>query len=167
MRWSLWIALALGASTATSFAKAPTAPLATAASLGLFAYPKGKQSAAKQSKDESECYSWAQQSTGTDPIRVAMSAPPPSAPAPRSSAGRSAAMGAAGGAVLGKLTGGARRGAAIGAGAGALAGKSSDRQRAEAEAVAQAEQQDWQDQQMEGFRRAFRACLEGRNYSVE
>ena len=72
-------------------------------SLGMIVYPSKGQSAEQQSGDEGECYSWAKQETGIDPIAVA------SAPTEEvSSVGggerlRGAARGAAAGAVIGEI----------------------------------------------------------------
>ena len=71
-----------------------------AASAGVFAYPAKGQKPAKQSQDEAECFNWAKQQSGYDP----MSPPPAPAPAqaadvPSSTADGSRARGALRGAV--------------------------------------------------------------------
>ena len=86
-------------------------------------YPAKGQSAAQQSKDDSQCYSWARQNTGIDPAAVA-SAPVPQETGPAVGGGervRGSLRGAAGGAAIGAIAGGGK-GAAIGAGAGGAAG---------------------------------------------
>ena len=42
----------------------------------IFVYPAKGQSAGQQSKDDTECYAWAKQYTGIDPVRVASTPPP-------------------------------------------------------------------------------------------
>jgi hypothetical protein len=54
---------------------APAPAASPARSIGMFAYPKNKQSADQQLKDENECYASAKQNSGVDP-----QAPPPAAP---------------------------------------------------------------------------------------
>ena len=40
-------------------------------SLGVVAYPSKGQSAGQQNKDEGECFAWAKQQTGIDPMATA------------------------------------------------------------------------------------------------
>ena len=69
-------------------------------SLGVVPYPSKGQSPAQQNKDEGECYAWAKQQTGIDPMAVASAPPPPSGPATGGGERvRGAARGAAGGAA--------------------------------------------------------------------
>jgi hypothetical protein len=152
-----WVVLSLVATVAACAHHAPptvqTPPPDPAASLGLHAYPASGQAPALQQKDERACYSWAQQNTGFDPL-----APSPGA----ASSGRPpAARGAAKGAAVGAVTGSVSRGAALGAATGAVVGRSRGTSDQQQEQQAQIEQQ-----QFEGFRRSFTACLDGRGYSV-
>ena len=58
-------------------AQAP-APKTMSQSLGLVVFPAKGQTADVQQKDESDCYTWAKQQTGYDPV-----APPPAPTAGR------------------------------------------------------------------------------------
>ncbi len=136
-----------------------------ASSLGVAPYPSKGQSAQKQNQDEGECFAWAKQQTGIDPIAAA-SAPPPAA-APAAGGGervRGAARGAVGGAAIGAIAGDAGKGAGIGAVAGTMAGGKQAR-------TNQAAQQQQAQQAKAGasqqFNKAFGACMEGRGYSVK
>lgn len=164
-----------------------------AKSIGMFAYPKNKQSAEQQLSDENECYASAKQNSGVDP-----QAPLPAAPsvqdqqaaqkeaaqqagkdAPKGGAVKGSAKGAAGGAAIGAIAGDAGTGAAIGATAGAMAGRRAQK-KAQKEAQKQASQQTAQSQQqaqseataqhqsqLDTFKRAFSACMDARGYSVQ
>jgi predicted lipid-binding transport protein (Tim44 family) len=140
----------------------------------MFIYPDKGQSQQQQDKDKYECYSWAKNQTGFDPM-----APPTTRSAPpKQQAGGSvaggaiggAAAGAALGAVGGAIAGNAGKGAAIGAGTGGLLGtlvraseRSKDEQnrkqweQSEATAYGQARS---------NYDRAYSACLSGRGYTV-
>jgi len=129
-------------------------------------YPAKGQSAAQQSKDDSECYAWAKQNTGIDPAAVA-STPPPQQTGPAVGGGqrvRGAARGAAGGAAIGAIAGDAGAGAGIGAIAGTMVGGRRARQDRDAQnqqAVAQ------QQELINTFYRGFGACMEGRGYTIK
>jgi hypothetical protein len=137
-----------------------------AARVGLFVYPQKSQTPQQQAKDETSCYTSAQQQTGIDP-----SAPPP---APQEAANKKgggakgAAGGAAGGAAIGAIAGDAGTGAAIGATAGAVRGRRQQK-KANQQAGQQAQQQAQSEQQqrMDTFHRAFSACIESKGYSVK
>jgi hypothetical protein len=130
------------------------------------AYPSKGQSASQQSKDDAECYAWAKQTTGIDPMAVA-SRPPPQETGPAVGGGeraRGAVRGAAGGAAIGAIAGDAGKGAGIGAVTGTMVGGRQARQQRDArnqQAVAQ--QQDV----VNTFYRAFSACMEGRGYTIK
>jgi hypothetical protein len=86
VRTSLAAAVALlVAGTATAQQPAPPPPQAAtktmSQSLGIMVFPAKGQTPEQQGKDESDCYGWAKQQTGYDPV-----APPPAtlARAPRS-----------------------------------------------------------------------------------
>jgi len=138
-------------------------------------YPAQGQSAEQMEKDKLECYSWAKGQTGFDPMEV----PKATAPPPQQQSGGSVAGGAvkgglggaALGAAVGAIAGNAGKGAAIGAASGGLLGgarrhsqASGDRQR----------QEQWEQEQManyqrnrDAYNRAYKACLEGRGYTVQ
>jgi hypothetical protein len=132
-------------------------------------YPSKGQSAEQQNKDQGECYVWAKQQTGVDPVAVAQAAS--SQPAPTGPQGQRA-KGALGGAAAGAVIGGvanddAGKGAAVGAVVGTMAGGSRQRRTARA----QTQQQQQAQQQTQGalatYNRAFAACMEGRGYVVK
>ena len=142
-----------------------------AAAQDLIVYPGKNQSPEQQQKDEFECYSWAKQNSGFDPMQQprATSAPPQQQ-AQQGGVVRGGARGAAVGAVGGAIGGNAGKGAAIGAASGALIGgmRRRDQQRKQQ----QAEQQ-WAQQQAaqyqagrDAYNRAYGACLDGRGYTV-
>src|SRR4051794_3667898 len=87
-------------------------------------YPAKGQSAGQQNKDKFECFQWAKNQTGFDPMSAAGTAAPP----PQGGAVRGAGRGAAAGAVGGAIAGDAGKGAAIGAGIGAVGGGMKRRQ---------------------------------------
>ncbi|SHI03857.1 glycine zipper family protein [Ferrimonas marina] len=129
-------------------------------------YPAEGQSPEQQKQDQAECQLWATDNTGVDPVALANQ----SAPAQQESGGErlgGAVGGAATGAVIGAIAGDAGKGAAIGAGTGVIAGGARQRRKqAGNEAAVQAQEQDRQ-AQMDSFNRAFRACMEGRGYSLQ
>jgi hypothetical protein len=139
----------------------------------LFVYPEKGQSADQQEKDEFECYRWARDRTGFDPMVVpTASKPPPAKETPQGGAGRGAVGGAALGAAVGKITGrGGGKGAAVGAVSGGMVGgmRRSDQTRRERD-----NQDRWAQEESARYRndrsqynRAYAACLEGRGYSVK
>ncbi len=168
---------------------APTGDKPISASLGTFVYPKNNQNMEQQKKDEMDCFYWAKQQTGIDPMAPA---PPPQQPQQTQQAGQTqqgstpkgggvkgAAGGAAAGAAIGAIAGDAGTGAAIGATAGAMKGRRTQK-KAEKQAEAQAKQQQQQAQQQaqqqtkaqdkerkDTFNRAFGACLESKGYTVK
>ncbi len=145
---------------------APAAQKTLAQSFGLFVYPAKGQTLEVQNKDEYECYQWAKQSSGIDPL-VPQQAQPVPAAAPGGTAVRGGARGAAAGAAIGAVAGDAGKGAAIGATAGGLraAARGRQQQAASQQAAAAAQQQAAQGKAT--FNKAFSACLEARSYSVK
>ncbi len=153
-----------------------------AATMEVFVFPTEGQDAAQQSKDEAECYGFANTNTGSDPFNLAKQeesdaqlaqAEQQAAAATGQGAGaRGAVRGAAAGAVIGEVTGGdAGDSAVIGA---AVVGVRSRRQgkRARAEAEAQSAQQAEQRQEatagdLDNFKKAFSVCLEAKDYMVK
>ena len=139
----------------------------------LFVYPEKGQGADQQEKDEFECYRWARDRTGFDPMKVpTASKAPPAKETPQGGAGRGAVGGAALGAAVGKITGrGGGKGAAVGAVSGGMIGgmRRSNQTRRE-----QDNQDRWAQEESARYRndrsqynRAYAACLEGRSYSVK
>jgi hypothetical protein len=171
------------AQPAPSSAAQPAAPAAAAASaqpgpsasLGLYVFPSKNQTPEQQSQDEQACYAWAKEQSGIDPVTV--KANPDSAmkaasakvdTAAHGAAIKGAARGAAGGAVVGAIAGDAGTGAGVGAVVGAASGR-----RAKKQAKKQAEQQAaeqanaWAAGQIDTFKKAYSACIEGKGYTVK
>jgi hypothetical protein len=152
-----------------------------AASAGLFAYPAKGQTAEKQTLDEGECYNWAKEQSGYDPMS------PPAPPAPAQAAepaqpaqggqrAKGAVKGAAAGAIVGEVADNdAGGGAAVGATVGVLAGgrqarqaKAQQQQQAQAQTQASTEQAKAAQQELAAsFKRGMSACLESRGYTVK
>ena len=138
----------------------------------LIIYPKNNQSSEQMEKDKFECYSWAKNQTGFDPMQPATAtSAPPQKGASQGGVVRGAAGGALVGTAAGAIAGNTGKGAAIGAASGALIGgmrkNSQRRQQQQAE-------QDWANQQVTQYQarrneynRAYSACLEGRDYTVK
>ena len=133
-------------------------------------YPSQNQTAEQQEKDKFECYSWAKEQTGFDP----MATPKTQSPHPVKTTGPNRGRGVAGGAAIGGIVGATQgefgKGAAVGAGAGAVGGGVRNRQ---VKRQNQQRQQAWAQQEAaryqqnrDGYNRAFSACLEGRGYTV-
>jgi hypothetical protein len=129
----------------------------------LFVYPKNDQDAAQQQKDHSECYVWAKGQTGFDP----QNPPRVQTASVDTSPDGSVLRGAARGAVLGEIIDDdAGKGAAAGAAVGAM--RRRDRKRNEQQ------QQDAYEQQQaaqlaemqNNYNRAFKGCMEARDYSI-
>jgi uncharacterized protein YcfJ len=134
-------------------------------------YPAKGQDAQQTEKDKFECYNWAKEQTGFDPMVTPKTSTPPPAQAPVSGRGGSVLRGAAVGGLAGSMGGEFGKGAAVGAAAGLVGG--GIRQRREASAQ-QAQQNQWAQQeannysqQRNGYNRAFAACMEGRDYTVK
>jgi hypothetical protein len=132
----------------------------------MFVYPQKGQTKDQQEKDEFDCYRWARDQTGFDPMEVPRTT---SAPPERSGpgVGGSAVRGAAVGGAVGKITGrGGGKGLAAGAAAGGLIGgmRRSD-QAAKEDRWAQDETRKYA-QRRQQYNRAYAACLEGRGYTV-
>ena len=135
--------------------------------LGLIVFPANEQDQETQDLDEFQCYKWAKEQTGINPLN------PPEIQAEqvdRSADGRAvrgAAGGAAAGAAIGAIAGDAGKGAAIGAVAGGLRGRrakvvTDERQQQQNNQAAV----DAEKQMMDNFKKAFSVCLEGKGYAV-
>lgn len=136
-----------------------------AGSLGVVIYPAKGQPAAQQNGDEGECYAWAKQQTGIDPVAVAQA--PTKQEGPAVGGGErvaGAAGGALGGLAIGAIAGDAGKGAGIGAVVGAMAGGRQARQnkKAKEQQAAQAK-----GATLQHFNKAFGACMEARGYVVK
>lgn len=134
--------------------------------LGLFPFPSAEQNQQQQKVDEFECYKWAMEQTGIDPLNL------PEVEAvvqtgPTGGAVRGAARGAAAGAAIGAITGDAGEGAAVGATVGAMRGRragmaAQDQQNQQSQANAAAAEQEVKDT----YIKAFTACMQGKGYTV-
>jgi len=150
-----------------------------ASTLGIQVFPAAGQEASQQSQDEAACYDWAEGNTGSDPFQAqqqqaadaeqAAAAQQQASQAGRGSGARGAVRGAAAGAVIGEIANDdASKGAAYGAAAGVVAGRRRGRQ-AEQQAQEQVQAQSQQTQQasqaqIDNFKKAFSACMEGKQY---
>ncbi len=133
-----------------------------AAPLGMYVFPANNQDQETQDKDEYDCYKWAVEQSGIDPIN-----PPDVQADPNAGDGAivgTAARGAAAGAAIGAIGGDAGKGAAIGAVAGAFGGA---RRRGAAQAGAEQQAQQQEAAMIDSFKKAFAACLEGKGYTVK
>ncbi len=155
---------------AIGFSQAPAAAPATsmAKSMGMYVFPAKNQDKATQEKDDTDCYKWAVEQSGIDPINPPKVEAEKVETAPDGTAVRGAARGAAAGLAIGAIAGDGGKGAAIGAVAGGLAGR-----RAKVVGDAQQQQQNneaatKQEQAMiDSFKKAFTVCLEGKGYTVK
>lgn len=159
--------LASGQQQPSSQSQATSAQQSPAARLGIFPYPKNKQSPAQQQKDESECYNWAKQQTGIDPAAAAQPSQQ-QAKKPKGGGVKGAAGGAAAGAAVGAITGDTGEGAAAGAAVGAMRGRRQQRKASkQAQKQAQTSANQQKQQKLDVFKKAFAGCMDGRGYSVE
>ncbi len=138
----------------------------------MIIYPSKGQSQEQTEKDKFECYGWAKQHSGFDPMAPpTTSAPPPQAEAKQGGVVKGAARGALVGVAAGAIAGNAGKGAAIGAASGGLVGgmRRRDQNTREQQAQKQWEQQEVSKytQGRNEYNRAFAACMEGRNYTVK
>ena len=135
-------------------------------------YPNKGQSQQQLDTDKSECYGWAKQQSGFDPMAPPTTgAPPTQAAGPQSSAVKGAARGALVGVAVGAIAGDAGKGAAIGAASGGLIGGMKRRDQAAQQQQAQqqyAQQEATRyEQGRSDYNRNYSACMEGRNYTVK
>lgn len=168
-------------SAATAPAATPTAAGGLSSSLGVYVFPAKKQTAEKQSTDESSCYGWAKSQTGIDPMNIkpqaqaATQQTPPPDQAGSGARTKGAVGGAAGGAAIGAISGDAGKGAATGAVAGTMAGGAKKRKAQQQAAAEQQKQQQAAEQQAQAsvaeqkgkYNKAFSACMEGKGYTVK
>jgi hypothetical protein len=128
-------------------------------------YPAQGQSHQQMDSDKYQCYGWAKNNSGFDPMQA--SAPVAQQQSQQGGVLRGGARGAAFGAAIGAIAGDAGKGAAIGAASGGMLGgmRRRDSQR-------QADQMNQQAQQSynaarNNYDRAYSACLEGKGYTVK
>jgi len=137
-------------------------------SLGMYVFPANDQNKDQQDQDEFKCYQWAVGQSGYDPINPTKVTPQEVETGPDGTAVRGAAKGAAMGAAIGAIAGDAGKGAAIGAASGGMLGVGRKRANAagqQQQAAAAAKQKEAE--MVNGFKRAFSVCLEGKGYTVK
>jgi hypothetical protein len=147
-----------------------TSPPPAPASGAPVIYPAKGQTAEQMQKDKGECYTWATQQSGYDPVAAAQQAQAAQGGTGSSSSGgavKGGAKGAAAGAAIGAVAGDPGKGAAIGATAGGVGGAAKKRKQETAQKDAAAQQQQETSQKLAGYNKAFAACMEGRNYTVK
>ena len=152
-------------------------PASASVAQDMVVYPAKGQSNEQMEKDKFECYGWAKNQSGFDPMQMPTASSPPPPKGKKSVGGSTVAggvVGGAGGAVIGGIAGGrkgARRGALIGGlSGGALGGMRSSSQNKQANAKREQwerEQANQYMQQRNTYNRNYAACMEGRGYSVK
>lgn len=161
-------------------AEAPAKTLA--ATIEVYVFPAKGQAADQQSKDEAECYGWAESSSGSDPFQLQKDSEQQQQQteqqvqqaqnATQGAGAKGAVRGAAAGALIGEIANDdASEGAAYGAAAGAVAARRRSKA-ASAQAQEQAKAQGASSQQataeqVDNFKKAFSVCLEAKEYMVK
>ncbi len=134
----------------------------------LYVFPAKSQSKQQQKVDEFECYKWAVEQSGIDPLNLPKVEAAPVQSGPDGSAVKGAAKGAAAGAAIGAISGDAGKGAAIGATAGAMAGRSRGKQaQAQQNQQAQSTAAKSEQQMKDDYKKAFSVCIEGKGYTIK
>ena len=134
---------------------------------GTIVYPAKGQSQEQQTKDEGECRLWATEKTGIDPLQIANAASSQSAPKQEGKVVKGAAGGALAGLAVGAIAGDAGKGAAIGATAGGIGGGVRKHQQQKAQQSNSQQTQAQHKASLEQYEKAFRACMTGRDYSIQ
>ena len=137
-------------------------------SIGVFIFPGEGQDQAQQDKDEVDCFKWAKEQTGYDPMNPTQVQAEQVDRSADGSAIRGAAGGAAAGAAIGAIAGDTGEGAAIGAIVGGIRGRRAKKygdqvQQQQLNSNAQAQQ----DKMLEDYKRAFSVCMEAKGYTVK
>jgi hypothetical protein len=173
LAFAVMVGPGLAAAQATTPAQQPqqpsTAQKPPQPSSGPIYYPSKGQSQEQQTKDKSECYAWATQQTGYDPVAAAQAQQANQGQQGQQKGGGAvggAAKGAAAGAAIGAIAGDAGTGAAAGAAAGGVGGGARKKKQEAAQQQAATEQQQAQSQQLAQYQKAVGTCMEGRGYAV-
>lgn len=141
---------------------------AVAKKVGVYVFPAQGQSEEQLDDDESYCYKWAVKQSGYDPINPTIVVAGEVDKGPDGSAVKGSAKGALTGAAIGAISGDAGQGAAIGAVSGAVLGHHRGRMRQGMEQAGADQMAYEQTQQLiDGFKKAFSVCLEGKGYTVK
>ena len=123
--------------------------------LKLNAYPAKSQNQQQQKTDEIDCYKWAMQQSGVDPLNIPKVAVEPAKKGPTGAAVKGAAKGAAAGAAVGAVVGG-------------IAGRRKGKQaQAQQNQKAQTDAANKEKELKDSFAKAFSACLEGKGYTIK
>ena len=134
----------------------------------LYVFPSKGQSKQQQKEDEFDCYKWAMEQSGIDPLNPPKVEAAPAQSGPDGSAVKGAAKGAAAGVAIGAIAGDAGKGAAIGAAAGGMKGISKGKQaQAQQNQQAQADAAAKEKAMKDSFTKAFSVCIEGKGYTVK
>jgi hypothetical protein len=151
-------------------------PVEQQLSTEIYFYPNHGQSPTQQDRDRYECYLWAVQQSGFDPSSPQLAPHQRVVVEPIPVEGHDTVVGTVTGALVGAVIGSPHhsgQGAVVGAVAGALIGASSDSTRQQQTASVQerynreaASRTAAIERKADNYRRAMKACLEGRDYSV-
>lgn len=134
----------------------------------LYVYPAKGQSKQQQKEDEFECYKWAVEQSGIDPLNLPKVEAAPVQSGPTGGAVKGAARGAAAGAAIGAIAGDAGKGAAIGAAAGGMKGAGKGKQaQAQQNQQAQANVAKTEQDMKNSYMKAFSVCIEGKGYTIK
>lgn len=137
----------------------------TVSAQDVIVYPNMGQSPKVMERDKYECYEWAKDQTGFDPMQTPTATAPP--PSGKGGAVKGAAGGAAVGATAGAIAGDAGKGAAIGAASGGIIGAARKRRSQKAQEQYAQQQATAYEQRRGEYNRAWGACMTGRNYTVK
>jgi hypothetical protein len=160
----------------TAFAQAPPAIPDTSkmtynqisTGLKLYVFPAKGQSKQQQKTDEFECYKWAMEQSGIDPLNLPKVEAAPAETGPTGGAVVGGAKGAAAGLAIGAIAGDAGKGAAIGAVAGGLAGRRAGKQaQAQQNQQSKAAATNKEKEMKDSFVKGFSACIEGKGYTIK
>jgi Sec-independent protein translocase protein TatA len=134
----------------------------------MYVFPSKNQTKQQQKKDEFECYMWAVEQSGIDPLNLPKVEAAPVQSGPTGGAVKGAAKGAAAGAAIGAIAGDAGKGAAIGAAAGGMRGAGRGQQaQAQQNQQAQAAAAKTEQQMKDDYKKAFSVCVEGKGYTIK
>ena len=129
-------------------------------------FPAGGQSSEQMEQDKFQCYGWAKNESGFDPmVTPTATTAPPQQQAKKGGTGRGLVRGAAlGGIVDG--SDGAKKGAAAGALIGGMRSRNQQQDQAQQQAQWEQEQSANYNQNRSTYNRAYSACLESKDYTV-
>ena len=142
--------------------------ISTMAQADVMVYPKKGQSNDQMEKDKYECYGWAKNKTGFDPMATpTASTPPPSDEQKKGGVIKGAAVGAAAGSIFGSSSKNTRNSAYAGAAIGGIRQSRQNRKRSEERAQWEQNEANRYANARNEYNRAYGACLDGRGYSVK